>query len=692
MPLTNKYLKYSPEITLEIFEKIWNKLLEVYKVSYPDDLETRFEEFTRGESISLSYDGELGLYLMYSSETKTETTVQEILGYDPFIKEGELDSNKIYHGRIKNYGGYIIFKPNTYELFSQNGDIPNSFSTGNYPSQVIGAVIATKEEWEWLELCISNNKFMEKPFVEEFVLPKSWCLRTTPETDKILCEWRGGGHCSDTKDSLLVYDSESAYPKYWENIRKIDKYQEITFDQFKKYVLKEPTEVKEVIPEYVECIKQMTAFDLSKIYKTETYSEGGYRVLHPAGGGQTIQGYENNFKPSTKEAFDAQNQPKSIEKWSAGSYVLFLEDNIGDNQFKKGDIKKISQFICDRFDNGGIEYEGGRENDINHEKSNKLKWFATKSEAEEFAKTLVEPVKHGNGILDAIEPKQLLKQAVHCKTQEEWNFVKNKINRDNEWEEDYPCQILVGKSNWKGGVQFCINEGYQILSFQEWCQQNGYLMENKCEFKIGKYYRFNIGKSTDSSTRTIRFAGTNKDRHIIADLWLMDLGKKFTVFKNDWNKSNVNNPVELSIEEIQQYLPEGHPDKIQLNPEFKVGDYVISLDKSISYIVGEICKVSKINKTHLACENKPQSDFSMKPFRCFRHATPEEINNHLISIGKIPSGKPIDTGIEPDKNNVFKYTTAYSNTSNNWSTRMDCGESVAKISEQIKLNYLPEPK
>ena len=29
MPLTGKYLKYSPEITLEIFTLIWDKLVEL---------------------------------------------------------------------------------------------------------------------------------------------------------------------------------------------------------------------------------------------------------------------------------------------------------------------------------------------------------------------------------------------------------------------------------------------------------------------------------------------------------------------------------------------------------------------------------------------------------------------------------------------------------------------------------------
>jgi hypothetical protein len=49
------------------------------------------------------------------------------------------------------------------------------------------------------------------------------------------------------------------------------------------------------------------------------------------------------FKPSTKEAFDAQNKPKSIEKWSAGSYVVFCS-KFGDHNQMVGFIDKIVEY------------------------------------------------------------------------------------------------------------------------------------------------------------------------------------------------------------------------------------------------------------------------------------------------------------------------------------------------------------
>ena len=40
----------------------------------------------------------------------------------------------------------------------------------------------------------------------------------------------------------------------------------------------------------------------------------------------------------------------------------------------------------------------------------------------------------------------------------------------------------------------------------------------------------------------------------------------------------------------------------------------------------------------------------------------EEINNHLISIEQIPAGELLDTGIEPNKDDIFKYTTYFGTT------------------------------
>ena len=175
-------------------------------------------------------------------------------------------------------------------------------------------------------------------------------------------------------------------------------------------------------------------------------------------------------------------------------------------------------------------------------------------------------------------------------------------------------------------------------------------MEKKVEFEVGKWYRV-----TDGTCKSIG-----------KDIWYVKSPKLINgiiiceeyIFHKIYKEGNFGRLgeytfTEVSNKEIQQYLPEEHPDKIKSNIKFEVGDWVVNLENSISYSVNEICKISKINKTHLACENKPQGEDSMKPFNKFRHATPEEINNHLISIGQIPIGELLNTGIESNKNGSY---------------------------------------
>lgn len=89
MPLTNKYLKYSPEITLKIFKKIWDKLVSNGWFGHSNGLESEFIYFQKAEWCYLRqvhHSKEFGIH-KHIDDWLTETTVQEILGYNPFIKD-----------------------------------------------------------------------------------------------------------------------------------------------------------------------------------------------------------------------------------------------------------------------------------------------------------------------------------------------------------------------------------------------------------------------------------------------------------------------------------------------------------------------------------------------------------------------------------------------------------------------------
>jgi len=199
MPLQNKFLLYSPEITLEIFTLIWDKL----KLMFPngkvyDYVDNNFDNFRRSKYISIwGGNDKEGQYSFGVNNNpgggNKETTVQEILGYDPYVKE--------------------------------------------------------------------------------FILPEKWCVKVQ----------------SNNKPEEIAIWRENKTPSSWSNPGYLDfsgwhhmeiqnDLTEITFDQFKKYVLKENIEVKEDIPEYAECIQGYTGiwFKVGDIYKVEN---GTIKVL-----------------------------------------------------------------------------------------------------------------------------------------------------------------------------------------------------------------------------------------------------------------------------------------------------------------------------------------------------------------------------------------------------------------------------
>lgn len=622
--LTDKSLKYTPEITLEIFTLVWNKLIEN---GWSHRHEESIHECYLGFSTKYQYFAESAtskMFKCYSYSSGDPTTAQEILGYDPFVKD-------------------------------------------------------------------------------DFVLPEKWCIKRNRQE---INDWLNKNKQSNTTYSTI--DSNFVHYPTYDGVNHLllyiqNGYTEITFDQFKKYVLKESieepkVESKEVIPEYVECIESADeSFIAGKIYKCEENSTAEEPCLIKENGYISSLPWDGNlwkFKPSTKEAFDAQNQSKSIEKWSVGSYVVFLEGEIQNNGYKKGEVQRITFHGY-----GKIDLPNGCGNTISSEEiASHIKWFATKSEAEEFAKTLIEPVKERvetsqlglnewldkykklnlavNDLANAIELsnfdkvflklegtnskekanilydqwnfKQPLKQAVHCKTQEEWDFVLSKFNPlklDSSHFNRYKSNSIIIFSEEIDkdyyGAYSNKNETIfkEILSFQEWCDLNGYKMEKEVKFEVGKWYKAYYAEKIYflKYKNTIPRNGYNQIN--------------YSEFINNGvykiNDSISNTDLENSfkvlddLEEIQQYLPDNHPDKIKSNQEFKVGDWVYSFgNKKLYQLKTEIGVINS--------KNYPEK---------YRHATPEEINNHLISIGQIPTSEPLNNGIEPNKDGMFKYTT-----------------------------------
>ena len=149
------------------------------------------------------------------------------------------------------------------------------------------------------------------PF-ESFTLPEQWCIKVQEmkNTPEEIVNWR----------LKIVMCGTWVNPGYLNNhgyhSTKINQeYTELTLEQFKQYVLKEPiitetiseSKVEEIVPEYVECFHSDTdAFIINKIYKCEPLSSPNNLSLNSEVGLKKLLPYEGSlwkFKPSTKEAF-----------------------------------------------------------------------------------------------------------------------------------------------------------------------------------------------------------------------------------------------------------------------------------------------------------------------------------------------------------------------------------------------------
>ena len=134
------------------------------------------------------------------------------------------------------------------------------------------------------------------------------------------------------------------------------------------------------IPEYVECTKIPKGWSITKvgnIYKTDSDGNGTYRLIFSDGGGQTTKGVEDHFKPSTKEAYEAQNSKTKVEEWSVGTYVVFTRD------YGHSSIGDIDEIIEGVISNGLYCKKEGVTT-----KEPYTKWFATYEEAKAFSNSL----------------------------------------------------------------------------------------------------------------------------------------------------------------------------------------------------------------------------------------------------------------------------------------------------------------
>ena len=522
--LKNKYLKYNPSITFEIFEKIYDKLIgQGWNTSVPKH--TLYSQFSGGTWPYIVNNREKEFYSRHNSNNQTEITVQELLGYDPFVSDDLLErwlketkgrsfslyelENHISTGATCPYEEvYLKLKGNNpkeraqilYDLWnSETFTLPKKWciavnklmpdfelisewrkKTSRYGDEYRGTAGYLFEDGAW-----NNINYLEVPELtmdqfkkwvfksKEFTLPLKWRVIATSEAEgkllipyanekfKISNAWNNG---NVQKYYLCV--SPDNFTSLSKNDVKLSEYEEITFAQFKQYVLKEtltntekdwtkvskeellaeankrypigtkyrnkPTgsiyilESKLTIDprnnvcdearqchvflcgkwaEIVELAKKdwnerdtqevldeaIRRYPIGTIVMSPVVSNDKYTVLKtPAFFKENKRVITDGDKKVTLFDFDKNTWAEIVketqpEKWSVGTYVVLLKDYGG---HPKGTIDKIIR------DNGpvtvkvSLPYNGT--DYCNLSKASEAKWFATKSEAEAFAKTQFE--------------------------------------------------------------------------------------------------------------------------------------------------------------------------------------------------------------------------------------------------------------------------------------------------------------
>jgi hypothetical protein len=201
----------------------------------------------------------------------------------------------------------------------------------------------------------------------------------TPEKSKIVQEtlFKNGYKWVNSGEDLMQYKSFHLYTNGKIYSGFIDSVPELTFEEFERMYIKDEWWKTLKKGDVVKCIANPTNVGERKKGDIFTVTKDW-----------TINGriqYKEDCSTTRFEEFELVRRANEVEKWSVGTYVVFLIDYGYNN---KGTISKIT-------DNSTsiVEVEAPLHSDVNERcnliKDRECKWFPTLKEAEEFSKQLL---------------------------------------------------------------------------------------------------------------------------------------------------------------------------------------------------------------------------------------------------------------------------------------------------------------
>lgn len=273
---------------------------------------------------------------------------------------------------------------------------------------------------------------------------------------------------------------------------------------------------------------------------------------------------------------------KKVEEYAVGTYMVAVKD-CSYYEIKKGFIdiiEKNDDYIWLK------NYRSLSKNDPEDE----FKWFATYDEAKAYSDTLLAPKKQ---LWDVDTYAVCLVDGANYSGTERGDIYLIKEN-DTAHNLNKNITCLSFSLNDEERVY---NRGYAktfkpFLTLEEAEQFAKELLTLKPKFEVGKYYKWYQSNYGNYHYGKCSRADYEKN-DIQMSPWICNLTSLFPLGGFDPKYSEQIE--EISVEDIQQFLPDGHPDKIVIKPKkWDVGTFVVVFKEGNGVLVKQ--GVYKINK------------------------------------------------------------------------------------------------
>lgn len=279
--------------------------------------------------------------------------MQERISFKPMTKKQfkklEAHFKKLYPECIDKDLCYV--KNNYYRFYLElHTNRPGFYSTTSYLSRRSNDLKASKE-----------ISFEEFDFEDEFILPAKWCVkRDTHEKSLILSEWANKvsdtfAHTSYSEFNFIHSENVDIHSFSPRSSEKQEGFTEITFEQFKKYVLNQNNMNKKIIGYkcptslFRDLIKEGTVYKSTNSSTTHVYGD-----------------YIPDDKQVTADRFKLPAEivetwePVYEEQFKAGDWVVVLPEDSYYNNCEQGKAQKIidlnsSGSITLEFSNGTLK-------------------------------------------------------------------------------------------------------------------------------------------------------------------------------------------------------------------------------------------------------------------------------------------------------------------------------------------------